>query len=618
MSLKRKAVVDLSTSLYPAMSTKTAQLASTGTKATSAITTTKRKQENGAGKGGLNGNSHDSAVGANLFVGGKSNSEHSFVIPSHFYSLNRLSCDGNGTHHYGESNGSTNMSMSTRSAQNVRSNGHAVLNGARHANNNNNSSSINSGCLSSSLLAGVASSHRSADSASPIGSVLGAFSSLSSLSSARSASLRSSPSSMDLMESSSSSMCSTDDNSAIEQGSNYYRRSKRIKCQHQLVASGSSSANNSSDSFGSSKSLCTTITVGSTSTSSTAATKSSLFKTNSANAVNAANSIETLTNGHSLRARGVTREALKMAYATFERSIKQERQEPPQHDVHETESEHDKHSSCAMTHSSDASRRSSSTRSSPSSSLSKFASNKAAQSKQQPQQSAPTKKICMWQKCLFTSDSADADELMIEHVKQQHIQPQKNNKRFKCMWKGCSVIGRMSSSYLWLERHVIDHVDSKPFICIFNGCKRKFRTEAARERHVQTHINMSENGGGGGSGAYANMNGSNSASNSPSPIKTRNRRLFISAKQAILQKIRNKAKLNGMRASTSMIDLTQDNRTADLSVVIIDDEIEKNDATDANTRQISRSKSMLRPTAATSNRSKNSVKPLARLLSFIF
>ena len=40
-----------------------------------------------------------------------------------------------------------------------------------------------------------------------------------------------------------------------------------------------------------------------------------------------------------------------------------------------------------------------------------------------------------------------------------------------------------------LERHVIDHIDTKSCVCIFNGYKRKFRTERARKRHVQCHIN---------------------------------------------------------------------------------------------------------------------------------
>lgn len=129
---------------------------------------------------------------------------------------------------------------------------------------------------------------------------------------------------------------------------------------------------------------------------------------------------------------------------------------------------------------------------------------------------------CMWNKCKFIGNATDVDDSLVEHIKSKHIFNQKCLKTFRCMWKGCSVFKKSSCSFNWLERHVIDHIDTKPFLCIFNGCKRKFRTEAARERHVQCHINSSENG-----------------SQPNSPIKTRNHLLFKSA-QNLIQNIKNK------------------------------------------------------------------------------
>lgn len=70
--------------------------------------------------------------------------------------------------------------------------------------------------------------------------------------------------------------------------------------------------------------------------------------------------------------------------------------------------------------------------------------------------------------------------------------PQKTFHRYRCLWTGCSVYGVQSLSRSWLERHVIEHVEKRPFPCIFNGCSKRFRTEAMRERHVHTHINSGQ------------------------------------------------------------------------------------------------------------------------------
>jgi len=135
----------------------------------------------------------------------------------------------------------------------------------------------------------------------------------------------------------------------------------------------------------------------------------------------------------------------------------------------------------------------------------------------------PNNKVkCMWIKCKYEGNSTEVDDSLMEHIKSKHIFNQKCLKTFRCMWKGCSVFKKSSCSFNWLERHVIDHIDTKPFICIFNGCKRKFRTEAARERHVQTHINSTEN----------------SPQSSASPIKTRNH--LLNAKMTLIQNIKNK------------------------------------------------------------------------------
>jgi hypothetical protein len=140
---------------------------------------------------------------------------------------------------------------------------------------------------------------------------------------------------------------------------------------------------------------------------------------------------------------------------------------------------------------------------------------------------------CLWTKCNFTSE--DIDEKLIEHIKTKHILTQRSFHQFRCLWKDCNVYGNPSCSFNWLERHVIDHVDQKPFMCIFDECKRRFRTEALRERHVQSHINE------------PNSNNSNVTTNgfgytqstSLSPNKNRNN-LLKTAKLALIENLKNK------------------------------------------------------------------------------
>ncbi len=44
--------------------------------------------------------------------------------------------------------------------------------------------------------------------------------------------------------------------------------------------------------------------------------------------------------------------------------------------------------------------------------------------------------------------------------------------QYKCLWRGCKVFGKASSSRAWLEKHVACHaVGNKIFQCIVDGCK---------------------------------------------------------------------------------------------------------------------------------------------------
>ena len=143
--------------------------------------------------------------------------------------------------------------------------------------------------------------------------------------------------------------------------------------------------------------------------------------------------------------------------------------------------------------------------------------------------------------------STEVDNSLIEHIKSKHIFSQKSLRRFRCLWKGCSVYKNPSCSFNWLERHVVDHIETKPFMCIFNGCKRKFRTEEAREKHVQCHITTAEN-----PVVPAQIN---------SPVKTRNHLLLNSAKLALIENIKNKSKSNA--TSNEVADKQQSKKNAE-------------------------------------------------------
>ena len=106
---------------------------------------------------------------------------------------------------------------------------------------------------------------------------------------------------------------------------------------------------------------------------------------------------------------------------------------------------------------------------------------------------------CQWENCNFLGKSIDGDDSLIKHLKAKHINNQMQKKRqrndpsYKCLWKNCKSYNLKSVSFSWLERHVVDHIDPKPFVCIFGECKKKFRTSADLERHVQTHMNNGNN-----------------------------------------------------------------------------------------------------------------------------
>jgi len=68
-----------------------------------------------------------------------------------------------------------------------------------------------------------------------------------------------------------------------------------------------------------------------------------------------------------------------------------------------------------------------------------------------------------------------------------HVAPQMKTAGYVCLWEGCKVFNKRSSSLSWLERHVLSHSGNKPFKCIFPGCGLSFSSQV--KLHFSTKSN---------------------------------------------------------------------------------------------------------------------------------
>lgn len=103
--------------------------------------------------------------------------------------------------------------------------------------------------------------------------------------------------------------------------------------------------------------------------------------------------------------------------------------------------------------------------------------------------------------------SSRGNQRLTENVKQSH------QHQFVCLWRGCKVFGKPSSSRQWIERHVLEqHSGPKPFKCIVDSCGQRFKTQISLERHVNTHFRANNcllPNGFSGANSYGNENNSN-------------------------------------------------------------------------------------------------------------
>ncbi|RUS88679.1 hypothetical protein EGW08_003574, partial [Elysia chlorotica] len=113
---------------------------------------------------------------------------------------------------------------------------------------------------------------------------------------------------------------------------------------------------------------------------------------------------------------------------------------------------------------------------------------------------APATVECKWRGCKAPNDLDPSD--LLEHIR-QHAEEQIANKAYACLWADCKVYNKPSWSGSWLERHIVSHSGHRPFKCILDNCGQRFHSQAALERHVNSHFGANGGSGSGHAGGGA-------------------------------------------------------------------------------------------------------------------
>lgn len=136
--------------------------------------------------------------------------------------------------------------------------------------------------------------------------------------------------------------------------------------------------------------------------------------------------------------------------------------------------------------------------------------------------SSPSGITCKWQGCLqgFKTHGKLSDHIKVVHVIGQL---ESSSSTYSCLWEGCKVFGKPSSSRGWVEKHVALHGGKFAFPCIVEGCRHRFSSQVMLERHVNNHF--SEPGSSG-----ANQSGPRKSTESGDTARKRLKRAGVKLK----------------------------------------------------------------------------------------
>lgn len=96
---------------------------------------------------------------------------------------------------------------------------------------------------------------------------------------------------------------------------------------------------------------------------------------------------------------------------------------------------------------------------------------------------------CKWSTCHQQDIIFATPDDLAEHVHSNHIALFCDEEVVVCLWEGCKVYNKPSSSYTWLQRHMQQvHTKERPFKCIMNGCNLSFQSTDALQRHLERHL----------------------------------------------------------------------------------------------------------------------------------